>query len=142
MDQLIQTSLFDPVMPYVTEIGQKRPHEWFVEITFYPQEIQLDIEEMKKYFSEVTINTPRPVVIYYLGNAVGRGAIQPTTVKGTLISEQLGKYIYSKMNLFQNWEARSKMQKAFEKEEEKFNTPNNEPRRKKLNDKPNLLGDR
>lgn len=93
-NQLIQNSLFDPLVPYITTIGTNENNEFYVEF-MPPDDLIIDTDEMKKYFKDYRIISPKPKILH-MGHIRAWGRKEPRTISGTLLDRKIGEYLYVK----------------------------------------------
>ena len=93
-NELVNTSLFDPLIPYIQTIAWDKK-EFYVEF-IWPENLLVNTNELEKYFKDWQLKfANRKVVRGFFGEAFG--PMEPGEIKGTLISNDIGLYLLSKM---------------------------------------------
>ena len=93
-DELIENSIFDSLIPYITGINLTQPATIDC---YFPAQFKYDAEEIEKYFnfSEVWVETVDPV--YIQGQQVRSLEIMGTSFHGVFKNRLIAEYLCSKM---------------------------------------------
>lgn len=93
MADVIQTSQFDPIIPYITGINLSQPATIDC---YFPREFEYDGEEMGKYFSDCQIDADYIPPAYVGFTEVRPYQLLGTMFHGTFLDRGIAEYLANK----------------------------------------------